>query len=170
MARRRFAGRRHTQSRTRMLAWEANVDTAVNNTAAGVVRTIVLLGSGAVGVAATKRTCYRIVGDIWMEPQADTIGIFHYGIYKAAQDADGTLQLYNPSQQAIVGNDSWMHWGARVIEGNTADAIGKMLRFDIKVKRIIETDEEAIPLGLVCNVAFATVVNLRILSKLTGTT
>ncbi len=169
MARRRSFARRGP-SRTRMLDWTSSVDATSVNTAAGVVRSVVLLSEVTVG-AGQPQTLYRIVGTIDVFTQADLVGFWHIGIYKADSDQAGP-NLLDPANPLDVSKESWLWWTAvkgTIDAGNRLPRESLHIPIDIKVKRIVQPNTQDITLGIQCNVAHASSVNLRILSKVTGT-
>ncbi len=168
MARRRFAGRRGP-SPTRMLEWSATVASGFTNVAAGVTSQVVLFNNSGT-VQTGKHTIYRIVGTMTLLTQADTGGFFHLGVYKSNLSATGGNVSLEPDQLAAVESDQWMWWTARATDVNAGERgfQSGLYTVDIKVKRTLD-EEQAIHLGMVCNVAYKHYVNLRILSKITGT-
>ena len=160
---RRYGRRSRGPSRTRMLNWTANSETATTATAAATTRSIQLLDSGA--LAATQ-TLYRIVGSLWVAAQADARCIVHYGVYLRPL----TETVLDPATNAA--KEVWLWWGAfhQVTRVETSVASeGSYIPIDIKVKRIVQVDTQAITLVVRGSVAIDSLLNVRILSKATGT-
>lgn len=166
-ARRAFGPRRN---RTRSLQWTAIQELAFTNTALNTSRQVILFSLAGLGVdLGHSQTIYRIVGNIAIRTQADVVGIFHYGIYKSSVGAGSSLTSLDPDIDAEL--DYWMWWGAFAGTNNASTRLpveGQSMNVDIKVKRTIDETEQ-IRLALTCDVAHSSLVNLRVLSKQTGT-
>ena len=81
MARSRIRRPYRRGSSAKTLGWEVESNTASVNTAAGVVREVILLQNAAAANQWSNVTCYRVVGDISVRAQADVELVVHYGLY-----------------------------------------------------------------------------------------
>ena len=157
------------RSNTRALQWDALVEKVFVNTVLNATRQVTLHSLASLGADVNRaQTIYRIVGTIDVRTQADVVGIFHMGVYKARAGAGGTVLALDPFIDAEL--DQWMWWTAFAGTNNASTRLpveGQHVNVDIKVKRIVDSDDE-IRLALLCDVAHSSLVNLRILSKTTG--
>lgn len=167
MARRRYS-RRGGRTSTRLMGWTSNVETVVTGTAANTVRRVVL----AVATVDKPVTIYRMVGSIAVGPQTDVDEAnYHMGIYLGRSGAGGAFPTLDPSSAADVSKETWMWWTARqqLSANGTGHFLGFTIPVDIKVKRVMTDTNQRIELVIVSRLAFVSLVNLRILGKITGT-
>lgn len=162
MPRARRSGYRRSgyRTRTRTLEWDANEGTSLVATAAGVIRTLPIAFNTNTS-PEVKVTIYRVVGTVSGITQADANCIWYFGVYRSING----LEL-NPRTQA--DQENWMYWRSFFSTTNAQGERAVNLNFDIKVKRVLDTGDQ-LNLSLMGEVAIFSAVNLRILSKLTGT-
>lgn len=169
MAQRRMRRRFAPPSRTRALNWQSNAENAFVPSAAAAIRTVVLLSSAlGIGTDEASFTCYRIVGTIQVQTQADVNTQIHLGVYYSPGGPGGITQILNPFIDA--DQEDWMWWTALATGTNANNRFPvhqQFINVDIKVKRIIRGGDD-IKLGIVSVQALNSLVNLRILSKRTG--
>lgn len=164
MARRRTF--RRGASKTRLMEWSALAEVTTTATAASVVRSLTLLGG-----QDPKATVYRILGDVVMLGTADANMIYHLGVYRATENTGGGIQLLDPSLSADVAREDWLWWRSGFIPGSAGRRSGNEifpLKFDIKVKRILGSDQ-SIVFVMHSDIAYTSLINARMLIKATGT-
>lgn len=158
----RFRMNRGRPSRTRMLDWTASLN-GMFTLGANVVGTTILLNN----TIDAKITCFRIVGNIVIEPDA-AASLIRMGVYKAVRGQTGTPQVLDPDITGSVENDTWLWWTSHRVNAFNAAVAPVNIPVDIKVKRILEVGER-INIGIVGDTQFSRAFDFRILSKVTGT-
>ena len=131
-----------------------NIATALTSVAAGVTQQITLISSFDEPV-----TVVRIIGEVIMVPQADTVMVGHWAIYKSP----GAVEAIEPDQSNDVTQGAIMHWQSVFVHSSTIGRMNNLDRaskVDIRVKRKLNP-EDSIKMSLVSPAAYDHVVNLR---------
>lgn len=165
MARRRTF-RRGSSRRRSPSDWTANSESVFTSIAAGTPRQVTIFA--AQSVDSIKHTILRVVGTLECQSNADVAGNFHYGCYKSVLGAAGALINLDPILGASVSEENWLFWGAASVTTIAAGQSVWHLPIDIKVKRILDVDE-ALHFVINSNVAHLSMLNVRVLAKVTGT-
>ncbi len=156
---------RRGRSAKRRKYWQTMVVEDVGtNTAAGTIRDVAILAvtsSSDIGF-----TVLRILGAVYMGLQAatvSTIGLY-WGIYQAQSGGGGSLR-FDPSVEADISEQNWMHWRAFHSFGPADEPMTQDVQaVDMKTMRKITGGDELHWVGACPNSAWHSSVALRCLS------